>query len=95
MSGPVSRPSRIRLATIPKTRNHDADETSSTHQLADADASLPRPFHLETGREGAQVAITSETNAHPKRRESNMPKIYVRNDVMVEVDDTRRGSPSR
>ncbi|KAG9497334.1 hypothetical protein J7337_012129 [Fusarium musae] len=84
-SQPISRPSNaIKLTTLIRTnKDRDADETSSTHQLADVENGL----HYHSGdsqrNEGVHTMISSEQSGSGP--EFDTAGIHVRNDTVVEV----------
>ncbi|EMT62844.1 hypothetical protein NOF04DRAFT_9518 [Fusarium oxysporum II5] len=84
-SQPISRPSNaIKLTTLIRTnKDREADETSSTHQLADMENGL----HYHSGdvqrTEGVHTMISSEQSGSSP--EVDTAGIYVRNDTVVEI----------
>ncbi|KAH7207821.1 uncharacterized protein BKA55DRAFT_657506 [Fusarium redolens] len=82
-SQPISRPSNaIKLTTLIRTnKDREADETSSTHQLAD----LENGLHYHSGDvqrpEGVHTMILSEQSGSGP--EDDAPGIYVRNDTVL------------
>ncbi|KAF5002450.1 hypothetical protein FDECE_10636 [Fusarium decemcellulare] len=91
-SHPISRTTHgIRLTTITRTnKEKEVDESSSTHQLADPEQGLP---DFETvvidGKDGIQTTISSHLPPSRESREHGMTGIYVRNDMVVEVEDSK------
>ncbi|KAJ4029935.1 hypothetical protein NW761_011695 [Fusarium oxysporum] len=84
-SQPISRPSNaIKLTTLIRTnKDREADETSSTYQLADMENGL----HYHSGdvqrTEGVHTMISSEQSGSSP--EVDTAGIYVRNDTVVEI----------
>ncbi|KAI3577683.1 hypothetical protein IWW34DRAFT_697789 [Fusarium oxysporum f. sp. albedinis] len=84
-SQPISRPSNaIKLTTLIRTnKDREADETSSTHQLADMENGL----HYHSGdvqrTEGVHTMISSQQSGSSP--EVDTAGIYVRNDTVVEI----------
>ncbi|QGI86065.1 hypothetical protein CEK25_012794 [Fusarium fujikuroi] len=82
---PISRPSNaIKLTTLIRTnKDREADETSSTHQLADVENGLH--YHSGDGSrsEGVHTMISSEQSGSGP--EFDTAGIHVRNDTVVEI----------
>ncbi|KAM0544715.1 hypothetical protein ACHAPJ_011702 [Fusarium lateritium] len=89
-SHPISRTTPgIRLTTINRTnKDKEDDETSSTHQLADLEQGMPVDFEVVDGKEGPRTYISSRTTESLDSREQDMSGIYVRNDVVMEVENS-------
>ncbi|KAH7128883.1 hypothetical protein EDB81DRAFT_906569 [Dactylonectria macrodidyma] len=92
-SYPISGISRathgVRLATISRrNKETEANESSSTHQLADPEQGLSE-FEVTTGqgKDGPQTYISSYV---PDSRDHGMAGIHVRNDMVVEVEQLHR-----
>lgn len=86
-SQPISRPSNaIRLTTITKTdKTREADESSSTHQLADSDDG--HYIHDEAPT-GVHTIISSKTNdwrSLRREEELDLTSIHVQKETVVEV----------
>ncbi|KAF5685601.1 integral membrane protein [Fusarium circinatum] len=89
-SHPISRTTHgIRLTTINRTnKDKEEDETSSTHQLADPEQGMPGEFEMIDGKGGPRTFISSRTTESLHSREQDMAGIYVRNDVVQEVEES-------
>ncbi|KAI3573675.1 hypothetical protein IWW34DRAFT_810299 [Fusarium oxysporum f. sp. albedinis] len=93
-SHPVSRTTHgatrltaIRMATINRTnKEKEQDETSSTHQLADPEQGLPGDFELFEAKQDPHTFISSRTIDSRHSGEQDMARIYVRNDVVMEIE---------
>ncbi|CVL09169.1 related to integral membrane protein [Fusarium mangiferae] len=86
-SHPISRSARvdIRLETISRTlKKKEEDESSSTYGLADHEQEAPRDY-----TEGPQTIISSETDDYNSSHEYHCTGIYVRRDMMIEVEDAK------
>ncbi|KAM0545006.1 hypothetical protein ACHAPJ_011516 [Fusarium lateritium] len=82
----ISRPSNaIRLNTYLQTdKDTDADETSSTHQLAHIENGLNFDSADIRRPEGVHTMISSQQS--DSGRDENMSGIFVQNDTIVEVN---------
>ncbi|RBR26935.1 uncharacterized protein FIESC28_00203 [Fusarium coffeatum] len=87
-SHPISRTTNaIRLTTINRTiKEREADDNSSQHQLADPEQGIHA--HFEIDKEGPRTYISSRTTESLHSREQDMAGIYVRNDVVQEVEES-------
>ncbi|KAH7114538.1 hypothetical protein B0J13DRAFT_239587 [Dactylonectria estremocensis] len=92
-SQPISRPSNIiRLTTLSRTNKEaEADESSSTHQLADPEQGIPdgHDFDLAPARSsgGVHTVISSREYGSESSSRDGDHGIYVRNDTLVEVEE--------
>ncbi|KAH7233579.1 hypothetical protein BKA59DRAFT_408179 [Fusarium tricinctum] len=89
-SHPISRTTHgIRLTTIKgTTKDKEADDSSSTHQLADPEQGIPGDFEIVDGKEGPRTYISSRTTESLHSGEQDIAGIYVRNDVVQEVEES-------
>ncbi|KAM5366846.1 hypothetical protein ACJZ2D_010298 [Fusarium nematophilum] len=92
-SQPISRPSNIiRLTTLNRTNKEaEADESSSTHQLADPEQGVRdgHDFDLAPTRTsgGVHTVISSRDYGSETSSRDGDRGIYVRNDTLVEVEE--------
>ncbi|KAF9768570.1 hypothetical protein IL306_014100 [Fusarium sp. DS 682] len=89
-SHPISRTTNaIRLTTINRTiKEREADDNSSTHQLADPERGIHAEFEIIDSKEGPRTYISSRTTESLHSREQDMTGIYVRNDVVQEIEES-------
>ncbi|KAL9563805.1 hypothetical protein ACKAV7_012047 [Fusarium commune] len=84
---PTSRTTRcIRLTAINNTKGKDVDDNSSTYRLADPEQGVPRSFERIEGKEGLITLVSSPTTDSLYSRPQERTGIYVRSDVMQEVE---------
>lgn len=90
-SHPISRTTNaIRLTTLNRTiKDREADDNSSTHQLADPERGIHADFEIIDAKEGPQTYISSRTTESLHSREHDMTGIYVRNDVVQEIEEPK------
>ncbi|KAH7116591.1 hypothetical protein B0J13DRAFT_599919 [Dactylonectria estremocensis] len=92
-SQPIIRPSNIiRLTTLSRTNKEaEADESSSTHQLADPEQGMPdgHDFDLAPARssENVHTVISSREYGSERSSRDGDRGIYVRKDTLVEVEE--------
>ncbi|KAM0402096.1 hypothetical protein ACHAPZ_005001 [Fusarium culmorum] len=97
-SHPISRTTNaIRLTTINRTnKEREADDdNSSTQELADPERGIHANFEIIDNKEGPRTYISSRNTESLHSREQDMSGIYVRNDVVQEVEESNYGYPSR
>ncbi|KAM5381811.1 hypothetical protein ACJZ2D_002801 [Fusarium nematophilum] len=91
-SHPISRTTHgIRLTTIMRTnKEKEADESSSTHQLADSEQGTSDFESMAVeGKEGIQTVISSRPRGSRPSDDHGVAGIYVRNDMVVRVKETK------
>jgi hypothetical protein len=89
-SQPISRPSNaIRLTTITKTdKAREADESSSTHQLADSENGQLDDYMHDEIPTGVRTIISSKANdwrSLGREEELDLTSIHVRKETVIEV----------
>jgi hypothetical protein len=90
-SHPISRTTNaIRLTTINRTiKEREADDNSSTQELADPErGGIHADFEIIDTKKGPQTYISSHNTESLHSREQDMTGIYVRNDVVQEVEES-------
>lgn len=82
----------IKLSTIPRTSEGEADDSSSTRQLSNHMRGLHNSLDFGHGQETIQTVISSHLRDSRSYTgiEHDMPGIYVRNDMVVEVEEVER-----
>lgn len=97
-SHPISRTTNaIRLTTINRTnKEREADDdNSSTQELADPERGIHANFEIIDNKEGPRTYISSRNTESLHSREQDMSGIYVRNDVVQEVEESNYEYSSR
>lgn len=99
-SQPINRASHIhpiKLSTIPRTNEGESNDSSSTHQLSNPRQGIHNTLDFGHGQETIQTVISSHLRDSRSYTgiEHDMPGIYVRSDMVVEVEEVERSYAMR